>query len=71
MTNNENREYNEFMSKLFLKLSKLNSELNNDYNKLSPNAKVSVDNTMNNIREMISKAQNLNEVIDILNRFFR
>ena len=71
MTNNENQGYNEFMTKLFGKLSKLNSELQNDYNKLSPNAKISVDNTMNNIQGMIAQAQNMNEVINIINRFIR
>ena len=69
MTNNENQEYNEFMSKLANRLIKLNLELQEDYNKLSPNAKIMADKARQNILKGFAQAQNFNDMINTLNSF--
>lgn len=69
LTNIENQKYNEFMSKLIDKLFKVYCETQTDYNNLSTNVKLEIDNTFKQIYNCFEKAKNINDVMNFLNSF--
>ena len=69
--NNERQEFNNFMTKLVEKIIKTNIEIQEDYNKLSPNAKIMADNARQYILRSVTQIQNLNDLINILNNLKR
>lgn len=68
---NEKQEFNNFMTKLVEKIIKANIEIQEDYNKLSPNAKIMADNARQYILRSVTQIQNLNDLINILNNLKR
>ena len=67
----EKQEFNNFMTKLVEKIIKTNIEIQEDYNKLSPNAKIMADNARQYILRSVTQIQNINDLINILNNLKR
>lgn len=64
--NKDEQEFNDFMSKLIEKFIKTGIEIEEDYNKLSPNAKIMADNARQNALRCASQIHNINELFIFL-----
>lgn len=64
---NDRQEFNKFMVKLIEKAFKAADEIQEEYNKLSPNAKAMADNEGEKIRRLIIQMHNFDEVKRVLN----
>lgn len=56
------------MNKLIRKMIEVNSEIQNDYSKLSHNTKIMVDNTRNEIFRCLKYAHNIDDLIQLIQK---